>query len=119
LDGDASNLTENSNSNVESEEAGVENSEIEDSSPEDDEHSGTSDPESESEAETDSEIAVAAETVRPADIAGSTHYSLRRRVTAPKHLMVIKTRSKSSSPREGGVMLRTRTLNLNSIHTEP
>ncbi len=103
LDGDASNSTENSKPNVESEEAGVENSEIEeDSSPEDDEHSGTSDPESESEAETDSEIAVTAETVRPADIAGSTRYSLRKRVTALKRLMVIKTRSRSSSPRGRG-----------------
>ena len=53
--------------------------------------------ENESDSEDDHEIELVTETLRSAD-SGSNRYSLRRRVTAPKRLMVVKTCSGSSSP---------------------
>ena len=53
--------------------------------------------ENESDSEDDHGIELVTETLRSAD-SGSNCYSLRRRVTAPKRLMVVKTCSGSSSP---------------------
>ena len=60
-------------------------------------HSKTPNLENESDSEDDHEIELVTETLRSAD-SGSNRYSLRRRVTAPKRLMVVKTCSGSSSP---------------------
>ena len=62
------------------------------------------DVEEESEVATDQETEEATDILRPTDTIGWNHYSLRRRVAAPERLMVVKARSRSSSPEgEGGV----------------